>query len=58
MTIQEKVDSFDAKSCSTSELVAMKNLANFESKTIVVGEGIFNTLLPKVNDELKQRGII
>ncbi len=58
MTLQEKVDSFDVKSCSTSELVAMRNLADFESKTITVGEGIFNTLLPKVNEELTQRGII
>jgi len=58
MTLQEKVDSFNPKTCITSELVAMRNLANFESKTIVVGEGIFNALLPKVNDELKQRGII
>jgi hypothetical protein len=58
MTIQEKVNSFDPKTCVTSELVAMKNLADFESKTIVVGEGIFNALLPKVNEELKQRGII
>jgi hypothetical protein len=24
----------------------------------VVGDGIFNALLPKVNEELKQRGII
>jgi hypothetical protein len=58
MTIQEKVNSFDPKTCVTSELVAMKNLADFESKTIVVGEGIFSLLLPKVNEELKQRGII
>jgi hypothetical protein len=58
MTLQQKVESFDAKSCSTSELIAMKNLSDFESKTIVVGEGIFNALLPKVNEELKQRGII
>jgi hypothetical protein len=58
MTIQEKVNSFDPKTCVTSELVAMKNLADFESKTIVVGEGIFNALLPKVNEELTQRGII
>jgi hypothetical protein len=36
----------------------MKALAYFESSTIVVGEGIFNALLPKVNEELKQRGII
>jgi hypothetical protein len=58
MTLQEKVDSFNPKSCPTPELIAMKNLADFESKTIVVGEGIFNALLPKVNEELKQRGII
>jgi hypothetical protein len=58
MTLQEKVDSFNPKTCITSELVAMRNLANFESKTIVVGEGIFSLLLPKVNEELKQRGII
>jgi hypothetical protein len=58
MTLQEKVNSFDPKTCSTSELAAMKNLADFESKTIVVSEGIFNLLLPKVNEELKQRGII
>jgi hypothetical protein len=58
MTLQQKVESFDAKLCPTPELIAMKNLADFESKTIVVGEGIFNALLPKVNEELKQRGII
>jgi hypothetical protein len=58
MTLQEKVNSFDPKTCMTSELVAMRNLDNFESKTIVVGEGIFSLLLPKVNEELKQRGII
>lgn len=58
MTLQQKFDLFDAKSCPTPELIAMKNLADFESSTIVVGEGIFNALLPKVNEELKQRGII
>jgi hypothetical protein len=58
MTLQEKVDSFNPKTCITSELLAMRNLADFESKTIVVGEGIFSLLLPKVNEELKQRGII
>jgi hypothetical protein len=58
MTLQQKVDSFNPKTCVTSELVAMKNLADFESKTIVVGKGIFSLLLPKVNEELKQRGII
>jgi hypothetical protein len=58
MTLQERIDSFDAKSCPTPELIAMKNLDDFESKTIVVGDGIFNALLSKVNSELKQRGII
>lgn len=57
MTVKQKVKLFDATECSTDELIAYRNLADFESKTIVVGDSIFNAILPKVKKELKRRGI-
>jgi len=55
MTKNEEVQLFDATILTDRELEAIKNLAQFERKSIVVGEGIFNLLLPKVETEIQKR---
>ena len=55
MTKSEEVKLFDASILTDRELESIKNLAQFERKSIVVGEGIFNLLLPKVEIEIQKR---
>ena len=50
-----KIDLFDASILTDRELESIKNLADFERKSLVVGEGIFNLLLPKVEGEIQKR---
>jgi len=49
------IDLFDPSILTDRELESMKNLADFERKSLVVGEGIFNLLLPKVETEIQKR---
>lgn len=46
---------FDASILTDRELESIKNLAEFERKSLVIGEGIFNLLLPKVEFEIQKR---
>lgn len=55
MTTKEKVQKFDPSVLTDRELESIVNLAQFEKKSIVVGENIFNWLLPKVNKEIQKR---
>jgi hypothetical protein len=57
MSLQERVDKFDATQCTTQELIAYRNLADFESRALVVGDKIFNAILHKVVAELQRRRI-
>ena len=49
------IDGFDPSILTDRELESIKNLADFERKSLVVGEGIFNLLLPKVETEIQKR---
>ena len=49
------IDLFDPSILTDRELESIKNLADFERKSLVVGEGIFNLLLPKVETEIQKR---
>lgn len=49
------IDGFDPSILTDRELKSMKNLADFERKSLVVGEGIFNLLLSKVESEIQKR---
>lgn len=49
------IDLFDPSILTDRELESIKNLADFERKSLVVGEGIFNLLLPKVESEIQKR---
>ena len=49
------IDLFDPSILTDRELESMKNLADFERKSLVIGEGIFNLLLPKVESEIQKR---
>ena len=53
--MSNSIDGFDATILTDRELESIKNLADFERKSIVVGEGIFNLLLPKVESEIQKR---
>ncbi len=50
-----KAESFDASVLTDRELASLKNLAEVERKTIVIGDGIFNLLLSKVEAEINKR---
>lgn len=49
------IDLFDPSILTDRELESIKNLADFERKSLVIGEGIFNLLLPKVETEIQKR---
>ena len=49
------IDGFDPSILTDRELESIKNLADFERKSLVIGEGIFNLLLPKVETEIQKR---
>ena len=49
------IDLFDPSILTDRELESIKNLADFERKSLVVGEGIFNLLLTKVESEIQKR---
>ena len=53
--MSKSIDGFDPSILTDRELESMKNLADFERKSLVVGEGIFNLLLPKVETEIQKR---
>ena len=51
------MENFNARELSNTELLAIRNLAQFEQRTIVIGDGIFAKLLPYVEQELQRRNI-
>ena len=53
--MSKSIDGFDPSILTDRELESIKNLADFERKSLVVGEGIFNLLLPKVETEIQKR---
>ena len=53
--MSKSIDGFDPSILTDRELESIKNLADFERKSLVVGEGIFNLLLPKVESEIQKR---
>lgn len=53
--MSNSIDGFDPSILTDRELESIKNLADFERKSLVVGEGIFNLLLPKVETEIQKR---
>lgn len=55
MTTAEKVAREDVSKWTDAQLVAVKNLADFEARGIVVGDRVFAMLKPKVEAELARR---
>lgn len=53
--MSNSIDGFDGTILTDRELESIKNLADFERKSLVIGEGIFNLLLPKVETEIQKR---
>ena len=53
--MSNSIDEFDPSILTDRELESIKNLADFERKSLVIGEGIFNLLLPKVETEIQKR---
>lgn len=56
MSKAEQIASEDFSKWTNEQLIATRNLADFESKcAVVIGERVFSMLLPKVIAELNKR---
>lgn len=57
MTKAQQVKNENVSKWTNQQLVAVRNLADFEMRAIVVGEKVFSMLRPKVVSEMARRGI-
>lgn len=55
MTTAERVAREDVGLWTDAQLRAVKNLADFEARAVVVGDRVFALLKPKVEAELARR---
>jgi nitrogen regulatory protein PII-like uncharacterized protein len=55
MTKAEEVGRTDLSTASDIELRSLKNLADFERRGVVIGDRVFEMLLPKVEQEIARR---